>query len=226
MLESIFSAMGVDYLQFRILLKNHIKLDFRSQKFKGTTRTNMKKYSFIMSLIFYLLPSVMIAGLGVQKSDLFGFTFITISLSMIFIVLSIIIEFNEIILNPEESEILTFRPISSRTYFWVKMANLFFYVTLIGFALNLPPAFLGLVFKETRWYFPIVYLFVCWFAQIAAASFVIILYSFLVRIFNQERLKDILAYVQVIFTFIIFIDRKSTRLNSSHIPLSRMPSSA
>ena len=74
MLESIFSAMGVDYLQFRILLKNHIKLDFRSQKFKGTTRTNMKKYSFIMSLIFYLLPSVMIAGLGVQKSDLFGFT--------------------------------------------------------------------------------------------------------------------------------------------------------
>ena len=31
------------------------------------------------------------------------------------------------------------------------------------------------------------------------------------------------------YTFIIFIfisDRKSTRLNSSHIPLSRMPSSA
>lgn len=205
MLEFIFSAMGVDYLQFRVLLKNHIKLDFRSQKFKGTGRASTKKYSFIMSLIFYLLPSFMIAGLGVQKSDLFGFSFITISLSMIFIVLAIIIEFNEIILNPEESEILTFRPVSSRTYFWVKMANLFFYITLIGLALNIPPAFFGLVFKETRWHFPIVYLLVTWFAQIATASFVIILYSFLVRIFNYERLKDILAYIQVIFTFIIFI---------------------
>ena len=30
----------------------------------------------------------------------------------------------------------------------------------------------------------------------------------------------------LMFTGVAFIDRKSTRLNSSHIPLSRMPSSA
>ena len=36
----------------------------------------------------------------------------------------------------------------------------------------------------------------------------------------------LLALTSFIATFLTKLDRKSTRLNSSHIPLSRMPSSA
>ena len=39
-------------------------------------------------------------------------------------------------------------------------------------------------------------------------------------------LKSYLTFAVVILMVITSIDRKSTRLNSSHIPLSRMPSSA
>jgi len=162
MLKRIFDLLQVDYLQFRILLKTHIKLDFRSQQQKVTTQVNTKKYRFFLSLIFYLIPSLIISIFCVERSNLFGFSFLAIALSMIFIALAIIIEFNEIILNPDDSEILAFRPISSQTYFWVKMANLLFYVTLIGLALNIPPAFVGLAFAETSWTFPIVYFCVGW----------------------------------------------------------------
>ena len=45
-----------------------------------------------------------------------------------------------------------------------------------------------------------------------------------------ETIDDLVRAIQVVvWAFVIFIlmlDRKSTRLNSSHIPLSRMPSSA
>jgi len=217
MIKRIFDLLQVDYLQFRILLKIHVKLDFRSQQQKSTTQVNTKKYRFFLSLIFYLIPSLIIAIFCVERSNLFGFSFLTIALSMIFIALAIIIEFNEIILNPDDSEILSFRPISSRTYFWVKMANLLFYVTLIGLALNIPPAFVGLAFAETSWTFPLVYFCVGWITQVTVASFVIILYTFLVKIFNFERLKDILAYVQVIFTFIIFVGYQFLIRLTSHI---------
>ncbi len=205
MIESIFTLLGIDYRQFRILLKFHIKLDFRNQRQKNGAQTGWKKFSYLLTLVLYLVPSLLIAGLGVQRTNLFGFSLLTIALSMVFIILSIIIEFNEIIVNPDDSEILTFRPISSRTYFWVKMANLFFYVTTMGLALNLPPAIIGLLFPETQWTFTFLYLFVGWIAQITIASFVIILYSLLVRIFNYQRLKDVLAYTQVLFTFVIFV---------------------
>ena len=51
-------------------------------------------------------------------------------------------------------------------------------------------------------------------ANIKEKQFILIL-SFLVGIFT--------AFAALILKF---LDRKSTRLNSSHIPLSRMPSSA
>lgn len=205
MIESLFTLLGIDYRQFCILLKFHIKLDFRNHRQKSSSQTGWKKFSYLLTLILYFIPSLLIAGLGVKHTNLFGFSLMTIALSMIFIILAIIIEFNEIIVNPDDAEILTFRPISSRTYFWVKMANLFFYVTTMGLALNIPPAIIGLLFPETGWTFTVLYLCVGWIAQITIASFVIILYSLLIRIFDYQRLKDVLAYTQLLFTFIIFV---------------------
>ena len=49
-------------------------------------------------------------------------------------------------------------------------------------------------------------------------------YIFEVR--NKIHIIDIRKSLRLLKEALEFIDRKSTRLNSSHIPLSRMPSSA
>ena len=48
------------------------------------------------------------------------------------------------------------------------------------------------------------------------------------KMIPSERRATVLSFQSMTFSLymIIFLDRKSTRLNSSHIPLSRMPSSA
>ena len=48
-----------------------------------------------------------------------------------------------IVAHPDDFHILAHRPVSSRTYFWAKMGNLFFYVTPIALALILPAAVVG-----------------------------------------------------------------------------------
>ncbi len=203
--DYFLSLLGVDSRQFWALLKTQIQLDFRASRLKTTTSTSARKRSYLITLLLYLLPSFMVASFGLQRLDLFGFAFLTLALSMIFIALAIIIEFNEIIINPDDAEILLFRPLSSRTYFWVKMANLLFYVSTFGLTMSLPPAIFGVWLPNSGWFFVPIYLLISWIAQISVAAFVIILYTLLVKVFNYERLKDILAYVQVIFTFVIFI---------------------
>ena len=44
--------------------------------------------------------------------------------------------------------------------------------------------------------------------------------------YKRETLKFILVLVALFFVILGVADRKSTRLNSSHVALSRMPSSA
>ena len=45
-------------------------------------------------------------------------------------------------------------------------------------------------------------------------------------VLRGELRKELRGLANNLHTFDLLIDRKSTRLNSSHIPLSRMPSSA
>ena len=53
----------------------------------------------------------------------------------------------------------------------------------------------------------------------------LILFSAFVIWFLHSNKKDV-TREGIIFMYRMQLDRKSTRLNSSHIPLSRMPSSA
>ena len=53
----------------------------------------------------------------------------------------------------------------------------------------------------------------------------LVLASFAFYAFWDVRFVALLA-ASTLFNFVVGQDRKSTRLNSSHIPLSRMPSSA
>ncbi len=204
-LERICSVLGIDCLQFRRLLKVHILLDFRSTKMQSSSRSSSRIPGFLITLIFYGIIGLFASLSGMRLFDSFGYSLVSLSVSMVLIAMAVIIEFNEIIINPDDAEILAYRPIDSRTYFWVKMVNLLFYITLFGAALNLPPAFVGLAYAEHGPAFPAVYLLVAWLAQVTLASFVIVLYSLLVRWLNYEKLKDVLAYVQVVFSFIVFV---------------------
>jgi len=205
LLQFLCRVLRVDEVQFRALLKIHLLLDFRATRLRSAHRQRSQLYSFVISLIFYFLVGIFTAFSALRLFDFFGFAFLTFSVSMVLVAMAIIIEFNEIIINPEDAEILAHRPVDSRTYFWVKMVNLLFYMTSFGLALNLPPAFIGLEYTAAPFYFPVAYLMVAWLAHTATAFAMILLYALLVRWLNYERLKDVLAYTQVVFSFIVFV---------------------
>ena len=162
-------------------------------------------------------------ALGIFKvTDVASYSFLILTISMVMLAMAVIIEFHEIIINPLDADILAHRPISSRTFFVARLANLFFYITIMGASLTLLPAVLGVWVKGSNWTFAPLFLFISWTANLSTAAYMILFYTLLVKWLNYDRLKDILAYIQMALTFVLvigyqFIPRMSERIQPGHI---------
>ncbi|MFC1501900.1 hypothetical protein ACFL6A_00640 [bacterium] len=201
-MRRLFKLMGADWDQFRILLSVSIRIDFR--RHRGLSSTRRKISPFIWSLIFYGFISLGLAGSLVSKANPFMYSLLILTYSMAMIVFSVLLEFGNTIVSPDDTDVLAFRPISSRTYFLAKLANLFFYVLLMGTALCLLPSLMGLAVRGTPWIFPFVFYLVAMIANLTAAAFVLLVYTSLLRMMDYERFKDLLAYIQTGFAFLMF----------------------
>ncbi len=203
MINRILQNFGIDGKQFKVLLRISIRMDFRAHQGLGTQRRRLSP--IFRSLIFYSIMGGSLAVSLIQRTTPFLFSLLTLTYSMAMMAFAVILEFGNTIISPDDGEILSPRPIGSRTYFLAKLSNLLFYVFLIGSALCLFPAFLGLLVRGVPWSFPLIFYPMAMMANLASASFVVLIYTGLVKILPTERFKDVLAYIQMGFTFLLFI---------------------
>lgn len=188
-----------DWVQFRILFRLFSRLDIR----RG--RDNKKKRRFsplTISLFIYGCLGASMAGSLVHQT-VFVYTLLTLSYAMVMAASAVILEMSQNLLYPEEAEVLLYRPIHSRTYFWAKLANLLFFVAIVTLALVIAPALIGLGLSDSRWYFPFVYLPVALLAGGFSAAFVSLIYSLLMRLLDEQKLKDVIAIFQVGLSFVL-----------------------
>jgi ABC-2 type transport system permease protein len=201
-MRKLFKILGADWDQFRWLLGVSIRIDLRRHRGFGSPRRKISP--FIWSLLFYGFISMGLSGSLVQKATPFLYSLLIFTYSMAMIIFSVLLEFGNTIVSPDDTDVLAFRPISSRTYFLAKLGNLFFYVLIMGTSLCLFPSIIGLALKGTTILFPFIFFPVAMIANLTAAAFVILVYTSLLRIMPYERFKDLLAYIQTVFVFLIF----------------------
>ncbi len=201
----LLSRWGVDAQQYHHLLRASLKIDFRSPaKVRGTASSETKsalKATMVMNLIFTMIMSESLLMTHPQTSI---FSMVLLGYSMVMVAMSILIEFGLVVISPDDFLILAHRPISSRTFFAVKISNLLFYVTLLSLSLTLVPSLLGLACTNSRSYFTPLYLLIATLASFFVTGVIVALYGVLLRRVNYERFKDLLVYCQVAFSFVFF----------------------
>ncbi len=203
MMRPVSQKLGVDWDQLRALLAVSIRMDFREHRGTGSARRGMAP--IFRTMIFYAIMGGFLAMSLVSKASPFLFSLLTLAYSNAMMAFAVILEFGNILLIPDDIDILTHRPIRSRTLFLAKMLNLLFYVFLMSTALCLVPSFLGILLNGSSGMFPLVFYPVAIMSNFTSASFVVLIYTGLMRKMSQERFKDILAYLQIGFTFILFL---------------------
>ncbi|MCS6816451.1 MAG: hypothetical protein N0A16_10265 [Blastocatellia bacterium] len=200
-LERLARRLGIDPHQYWHLLHVSLILDFRRQS--ALSAGQDMRSPLLMTCLIYGIFSLIFALFTFRTLELFHYSLIFLAYSMLMVAFIVLSEFGATIVSPDDYEILGHRPISSRTYFAAKLSNLLFYVLLIGSALNVFPALLGAFSDAEKRSFPFAYFPVALLASLFSAMLIVLLYGALLRVINYERFKDVLVYVQIVFSFVV-----------------------
>lgn len=195
---------GVDPRAWRALTGAFLLMDFRGPHYSQSTGVRPRE---VLSPLFCvigqcLLLSAIVAVVLFLRVDVFFYAFANLSVSMIVIAAAVVVEFNEVVFDARDQDVVAPRPVSSRTYSAARFTNLLAYVLAMWFALNVFPLIVGAgLYDAGPWYAP-AYLVASLSADVITAGAVILLLSGVSDRSRLERWKDVLAWTQVLLLLI------------------------
>ena len=203
-MRRLFATAGVDFEQWKALMVVALKLDFRGSALtqrQGEHETRVV-ISLIFQAIFYTLFGGIIAYLVWASRDLWLAGTIASTYIAFLIGTAVVLDHHSVISSPVDYAILGFRPVSSRTYFAVKLTNILVYTT----ALTTVAAWVPVLVTSARHGVGIGgALFLDIYASSTATTLAIALsYATVLRAVGPDAIERVLSYVQMIMGFAVY----------------------
>jgi hypothetical protein len=202
-MKRLATAAGVDYEQWKALTLVALKLDFRQGRF-GRSRTGDTRQvaMLVTQAIVYSMYGGFMAILVWATRDLFLAGAALMTYVMFIVGTTVLLEHNSVLTSPQDYVILGFRPITSRTYFYARLANALAYTTAITtVATYLPAVSLFLRHGALVGLAGLAALYGCSFFTAFAILFG---YGWLMNAIGADTLKRALSYVQLVMSFAIY----------------------
>ncbi len=195
MLERIAEILGASPTQYRILLKTERLVEKRALEGKRFVNLSLGVTCALFVFIGLSMASTMLLRLGVFTSAL-----ICITTSMALIGFWTIPYF-DILISPINYPIVAHTPVSSRTYFLVKLTQILTYTALLLGSLNLPPAIAGIWIhvresSQLLYFFPPVYLFIAFMSGFFTIGVTTVFAGYLTKLYTKKSLRNIAQYAQ------------------------------
>ncbi|WP_150270175.1 hypothetical protein [Paenibacillus tepidiphilus] len=200
-MEGLFRRIGVDYRTMRLILQTKLTMDGRrtptvltaNQKEANTSSGSPLRMHW-MYLLFGLLliPFVIIEGNYIFSMGL------TFGMLMFLISTTLISDFSSVMLDLREKNILHTKPVDRRTLSMAKSIHILLYLLSLTLTLAAPSLLVSL-FSQGVIFFLLygicVVLLDCFILVFTALCYLAIL-----RLFDGEKLKDIINYVQIVLS--------------------------
>ncbi len=196
--DSVLSWLGVEPRSFRALLRVFFLNDLRGQHYTKATGT---KSHHVVSPLFWVFGQCLTLSAAssfflFMRVDVFFFAFVGLALSNLVLATTILVEFNEIVLDPRDLDVIGHRPVPPRTYAAARYANLLLFVGMMFVALNLFPLLLGAGLRDAGpWYAP-AYFVASLSSNLVVVALVILILS--ARGAGLEQVKTLLAWSQMV----------------------------
>ncbi len=195
----LFERFGVDYPIMRKILAVKLTMDGRrtptifNQQAKKTNKP--EENGFIKSLGMYVLFSVMLIPVVVIGENYLYQMSIFFGIVMFLVMTSMISDFSNVLLDVKDKGILLTKPIGKKTINAAKTVHICIYLLFLTAALTAVPIVIG-TFRHG------ILFFILSFAGLILVNLFIvvitaIIYYFILRYFDGEKLKDIINYVQI-----------------------------
>jgi hypothetical protein len=202
--DSMLSWLGIEPRAFRALLRVFFLNDLRGQHYTKATGT---KSHHVVSPLFWVVGQCLTLSSAssfflFMRCDVFFFAFVGLVVSNLVLATTILVEFNEIVIDPRDLDVIGHRPVPPRTYAAARYANLLFFVGLMYVALNLFPLALGAGLRDAGpWYAP-AYFVASLSSNLIVATLVIFFLSIRSGSAGLEQVKEIVAWTQIILILV------------------------
>ncbi len=194
-IQSGLARLGVDVPQYRTLLETSLRVDFRGSA-QVLSSPRRETSPLLVALAIYALYSLMLSFLAfVFPAELYARIILVFGMAILGMVM--LIDFGVTLVVPGDIGIIGWRPVDSRTYFAVRLTNALFYIVLFSLALHLIPSLFGMFSKGSSPAFPLVFLPSALLGSLFTAGVVAASYAALLRLFRQERFRDVVNYFQI-----------------------------
>jgi hypothetical protein len=203
-MRRLFAVAGIDFEQWQALTIVALKNDFRGSALNqrhGAHETQVA-ISLLFQAVFYTLFGGVIAYLVWASRDLWLAGTIASSYIAFIVGTAVVLDHNSVISSPVDYAVLGFRPVSSRTYFAVKLTNILVYTT----ALTTVAAWVPVLIATVRHSSAIgAALFFDIYASSAAMTMAIAIgYATVLRAVGPDAVERVLSYVQMVMSFAVY----------------------
>lgn len=202
----LFGVAGVDYAQWKALTIAALKLDFRQTSVGrpqgGMGRDSRGVGALISQLVIYTLFGLFMAMLTWFSDDLALVGALLSAYTLFIVGTAVLLDHNSALTSPVDYLVLGFRPISSRTYFAVRLANVLAYTTAITTAAAWLPA--GALFLRQGPAVGAAGLATLYGSSLFAALVILLGYASVVRLFGPATIRRALSYLQLLLSFFVY----------------------
>lgn len=197
--RGMFEKFGINYLVMRRILAVKLTMDGRRTPTVFNQKANKKKKpeenGFIKSLGMYVLLSLMLIPFTLLGKNLLYQMSIFYGIAMFIVMTSMISDFSNVLLYVRDKGILLTKPVDRKTLNVAKTLHICIYLFFLTTALTVVPLVIG-TFRHG-----VLFLLIAIIELILVNLFIVvvtaIIYYFILRFFDGEKLKDIINYVQI-----------------------------
>ncbi len=201
--KGIFQAFGIDYPSMRAIVGLKLTMDERRIPVVFSQTKLKEGNQFLKSLALYVLY-----GLATIPFLFFGDSVmlqmgIVFGIAMFMIMTSLIADFSSVLLDVRDRILLAAAPVDDRTLNAAKLVHISIYMMLIALSLLGIPSLVILVSKGILFF--LLFLVMLLFMMLLIIALTAITYMMMLRVFDGERLKDMINYVQILLSVGVFV---------------------
>ena len=197
--KGLFEKFGIDYDAMQKILSIKLTMDQRRVPtiFNASSKKKEGNHFFKSLWIYALYGLILVPFLLLGTNYIFQMSLV-FGMIIFIIMTSMISDFSTVLLDVRDKNILNTKPINGRTISAAKIMHVMIYMTVITGAFVAIPLLVGLVRHGIV--FSIVFFIDLVFTLLFVVVLTALIYLFVLRFFDGERLKDIINYVQIILS--------------------------
>lgn len=205
LLNPLWKRLGVNVSQLRAILQAKLIMDDRRPnaytQMQQKKKKEMKNGSVVMLLVSLLMGVFYLFFFFVSNDHLMQM-FMWFSVYMVMMAVTLISDFTNVLIDVKDNYVILPRPVNDRTVVISRLLHIMIHISKIVLPLALP-AFILLLFRDgfvpAAWFGVLVLLLSIFGIFVVNAVYIVAL-----KLTTPERFKEVINYVQIIFSVIVF----------------------